>query len=295
MRVLIAGATGAIGRPLTQALTAAGHRVLGLARSESAAQVIEGMGGTAVRADAMDRDGLLRAVDGMSADAVIHQLTALAKPTRTLEENDPGTALRKRGTAHLLEAAAVLGAERILTQSMVTGYGYLDHGQKVLTEDDPFGVTTGSVADIVVGGLVSTEEQVLGVGGIALRYGLFYGPGTWFDPTPGARGLPVPRNGGGVVSWIHVADAAAATLAALERGRAGQAYNIVDDSPRTWGAVAAAMAQARGGRALRLPGRLLRLAVPYVGALMLDTTVRVSHDKATGELGWNPAHPAATA
>ncbi|MFD6812097.1 NAD-dependent epimerase/dehydratase family protein, partial [Streptomyces anthocyanicus] len=112
-------------------------------------------------------------------------------------------------------------------------------------------------------------------------------PGTWFDPTPGTRPFPVPRGGGGTMSWVHVEDAAEATVAALERGRAGEAYNVVDDRPSTWGELSA----ARGGRRLVLPGRLLRLAVPYLGALMLDTHLRVSHAKATRDLGWTPRHP----
>lgn len=281
MKVLLAGATGAVGRPLTKALIAGGHEVLALARSEDSARAVVAQGAKAVRADAMDRDGLLRALDGLSADAVIHELTALAKPRRTLDADDPSTALRVRGTAHLLEAAEVLGAERFLTQSMALGYGYTDHGDRVLTEDDPFGVKHGGVADFVIDGLVSTEEQTLAAGGIALRYGLFYGPGTWLDPA--ARRLPVPWDGGGVMAWIHVDDAASATVAALERGTAGRPYNVVDGHPATWG-------EKAGGR--RLPGWMIRLMVPYLGALMIDTSIRVSNARAVAELGWSPAYPA---
>lgn len=289
MRVLLAGATGAIGRPLTRALVKGGHEVLALARRESTA--VEALGAQPIMADAMDREGLLRALDGVTADAVIHELTALSKPRRKLDEKEPSTLLRTVGTTHLLEAAKAIGAGRFLTQSMALGYGYRDHGQRVLTEDDPFGTKSGNVADVVVDGLISTEGQTFSaahVEGVALRYGLFYGPGTWFDPTPGARPFPVPTGGGGVAAWIHVEDAAAATVAALERGRGGEPYNIVDDQPATWGEVAAA---ARGGRALALPGWLLKLAVPYLKALMVDTSIRVSHAKASQELGWTPVYP----
>ncbi|MEV6203408.1 NAD(P)-dependent oxidoreductase [Streptomyces sp. NPDC051771] len=290
MRILLAGATGAIGRPLTRALVRDGHEVLALARSDGSAATVRALGATPVRADALDRDGLLRALDGLSADAVVHQLTALKAPKLKLTADDPSNVLRERGTAHLLEAAGVLGAGRFVTQSLVLGYGYRDHGDRPVTEEDPFGVRGGTVADHVITGLVEAEGRLFAadhVAGTALRYGVFYGPGTWFDPTPGTRPFPVPRGGGGTMSWVHVEDAAEATVAALERGRAGEAYNIVDDRPSTWGELSA----ARGGRRLVLPGRLLRLAVPYLGSLMLDTRLCVSHAKATRDLGWTPRYP----
>ncbi|MEV7519284.1 NAD(P)-dependent oxidoreductase [Streptomyces sp. NPDC091371] len=290
MRVLLAGATGAIGRPLTRALVRDGHEVLALARTDVSAAAVRALGAAPVRADALDRDGLLRSLDGLAADAVIHQLTALKAPKRTLTADDPSNVLRVRGTANLLEAAGVLGAGRFLTQSLVLGYGYRDHGDRFLTEEDPFGVPGGTVADHVMTGLLEAEGRLFAAGhvaGTALRYGVFYGPGTWFDPTPGSRATPVPLGGGGVVPWVHVEDAAEATVAALTRGRAGEAYNIVDDRPSHWGELAA----ARGGRRVLLPGWALRLMVPYLGALMLDTRLRVSHEKATRELGWTPRRP----
>ncbi|MEU9234468.1 NAD-dependent epimerase/dehydratase family protein [Streptomyces subrutilus] len=293
MRVLLAGATGAIGRPLTRALVGSGHRVLALARTDRSAAIVRGLGAEPVRADALDRDGLLRALDGIKADAVIHQLTALKAPKRTLTADDPSNLLRAQGTANLLEAAGTVGAARFLTQSLVLGYGYRDHGDRLLTEEDPFGVRGGNVADHVITGLLEAEDRLFDarhVAGCALRYGVFYGPGTWFDPTPGSRTIPVPVGGGGVVPWIHVDDASEATVAALERGRAGQAYNIVDDGPSTWGELSDARAASGGGRQVRLPGWTLRLMVPYLGALMLDTRLRVSHAKATRELGWTPRH-----
>ncbi|WP_412077482.1 NAD-dependent epimerase/dehydratase family protein [Streptomyces xanthophaeus] len=290
MRVLLAGATGAIGRPLTRALVRGGHEVLALARTDGSAAAVRALGAEPVRADALDRDGLLRSLDGLAADAVIHQLTALRAPKRTLTADDPSNVLRARGTANLLEAAGALGAGRFLTQSLVLGYGYRDHGDRLLTEEDPFGVRGGTVADHVITGLLEAEGRLFAAGhvaGTALRYGVFYGPGTWFDPTPGSRAMPVPLGGGGVVPWVHVEDAAEATVAALTRGRAGEAYNIVDDQPSDWGELAA----ARGGRRLLLPGWALRLMVPYLGALMVDTRLRVSHAKATRELGWTPRYP----
>ncbi|WP_224282163.1 NAD(P)-dependent oxidoreductase [Streptomyces sp. LS1784] len=296
MRVLLAGATGAIGAPLTRVLIGAGHQVLALARSEHSAQAVLAAGCTPVRADALDREGLLRAVDGLAADAVVHQLTALRTPSRRVAADNPTNVLRVRGSANLLAAARVVGAERFLTQSLVLGYGYRDHGSRFLGEEAPFGVYgTGpraTASDHVVTGLVEAEQRAFDaphVAGIALRYGLFHGPGTWFDPTPGTRPMPVPLGGGGVVPWIHVEDAATATLAALEHGRAGEAYNLAGDHPASFGELATAT--RRGRPALRLPGWALRAAVPYLGELMLDTTLRVSNAKAARELHWTPRHP----
>lgn len=287
MKVLLAGATGAIGRPLTRALLASGHEVLGLARSARAAETVTRLGARPVPADALDLPGLLQALDGVQADAVVHELTALKRPRLRLGDNDPNNLLRVRGTANLLAAARVLGATRFLTQSLIFGYGYRDHGSKVLTERDSFGVLTGGMADFVVKGLRSTEEQVLTaewIEGIALRYGIFTGPGTWFDP---ARvRLPVPTSGGAVTSWTDVEQAAAATVAALHRGRAGQPYNIVDDHPVSWGQKAAEFA-AQGAKVYRLPSWLIG-RIPYVGTMMLKTSLRVSNTKAREELGWTP-------
>ncbi|MFE6863862.1 NAD-dependent epimerase/dehydratase family protein [Nocardia sp. NPDC057668] len=292
MRVLLAGATGAIGRPLTRALVAGGHEVLALARSEQTAGAAAVLGARAVRADAMDRDGLLRALAGVRADAVIHELTALTKPKRILDANDPSTLLRTVGTANLLEAAEVVGAQRFLTQSMALGYGYTDHGDRLLTEQDEFAIAHGNAADPVIEGLRSTEHQTFAaphVAGIALRYGLFYGPGTWFDPAPGSRPTPVPWRGGGTVSWIHVHDAAAATVAALEHGSPGHAYNVVDDTPATWLEVAAAARPA--AHPVRIPAPWLRRMVPYFGPLMLDTTLRADNTKSRIALAWTPTYP----
>lgn len=254
-------------------------------------------GARLVVADVLDRDALLRAVDGLSADVVIHELTALSKaPTRYADMELTNT-LRTTGTTHLIEAARAIGARRFLTQSMVPGYGYVDHGTRLLTEQDPFGEPRGSKADPVVAAMRSTEQQAFtadGIEGIALRYGAFYG-------LTGSQGLivalragklPVPRDGGRVMSWIHLADAAAATVAAMDKGVAGQAYNIVDDEPVTWGQMIAAHAEAAGTKPpRRLPGWVIRLAAPYFATLMIDTSMRVSNAKAKAELGWAPTLP----
>lgn len=299
MQVLLAGATGAIGRPLIRALTANGHTVSALVRNPSAHPLVRELGAAPITADVLDRDGLLRAVEGTRADAVIHQATALrnAKVQRRIPADDPTSLLRTAGTANLLEAAAVVGAGRFVTQSLILGYGYRDHGDRLITERDQFGVYEGGVADEVVRACVSGESQAFGATGveaIALRYGLFYGPGAFSDLFADMmrKHSPVgPLGSGGVNTWVHVDDAAAATVAALERGTPGRAYNIADGNPITWREFFTEVSRSQHTpRPIRLPAWMIRLAVPYIGALMSDTSMRISSQLANDELGWRPLY-----
>ena len=292
MKVLLAGASGALGIPITRQLLAHGHQVLGLTRHKAGAGRLAALGARPVVADALDRDGLLRAVDGLAADAVVHELTALRKPPLRHRGMALTNRLRTEGTANLLAAAEALGARRFLTQSIILGYGYRDHGDRVLTEQDPFGRLAGDRTDPHVAAMRSTEQQAFTAPeGIALRYGLLYGgDAERLRPQFARRRLPVAK--GGVLGWIHHEDAAAATVAALERGRAGQAYNLVDDLPASWQEVFTAMAAAMGAPPpRRVPGWLVRLGAPLLAAFLIDTSMRVSNAKAKAELGWRPAYP----
>lgn len=298
MKVLLAGATGAIGGPLLAAMSAHGHQMHAIIRNPADRERITDAGAVPVVADVMDREALLRAVDGLGAEAVMHQATALRTAARTLRPDDPTLALRRAGTAHLLAAARVVGAHRFVTQSLITGYGYRDHGARVLTEDDPFGEPVGNVGDLVAAGSVATERQVFeaeGIDGIAVRYGMFYGPRAFSDMFADLlrKHAPIrPRGRSGTACFVHVDDAAEAAVVALERGRDGQAYNVVDDEPATWQQFLDTVAVAhRTPRPISVPGRVIRLLVPYLGCLMLDTSMRVSHARATAELGWAPTRP----
>ena len=293
MKVLLAGASGAVGTPLTRQLVAAGHEVVGITRSRANAERLRAGGARAVVADVLDRENLLDAVRDLRADAVVHQLTALN--TRKMREAMQGTnALRTTGTAHLLAAARTVGAHRFLTQSIVYGYGYRDHGPHVITEDDPFGEPVSGQLGSAVAAIRSNEEQVLAADeleGIALRYGLFYGQDSFtrmMSDLLRKRRLPVPSSGGGFASFVHLEDAAAATVAALEKGRAGQAYNVVDDEPVRWADYLDAVAAELGvRRPWRVPSWMLR-AIPYLHTIM-TTSMLVSNAKARRELGWAPA------
>jgi nucleoside-diphosphate-sugar epimerase len=291
MKILLAGASGAIGIPLTRQLIARGHGVIGLTRRGEGAQPLLDAGAQPVIADALDRADLLRAVKRLTADAVIHELTALKQAPARHRGMVQTDRLRVEGTANLLAAAESLGAARFVTQSIIFGYGYRDHGGRVLTEDDPFGVPVGSANDPHVAAMLSTEQQAFDAPiGIALRYGVFYG-GDAEEKRALLAKRRIPVADGGPLGWIHHEDAAAATVAALECGRAGNAYNIVDDEAATWKDVFTAMAQAYGTpRPRQLPRWALRLAAPYVASFAFDTSMRVSNAKAKADLGWSPKY-----
>lgn len=296
MRVLIAGASGALGLPLARALVASGHEVIGLSRTAANRDRLRALGAEPVIADALDRDALLGAVAGLRADAVVHILTALRKMPTSHHDMAVTNALRIDGTANLLAAARAIGACRFAAESMISGYGFGDFGTKVITEEDQFAPPGHGPFEQHLAALRSKEQQTFsaeGIAGIALRFGLIYGPGAGLETMVDMlrrRRLPVPRNGGGVRSWVYIEDAVAALVAALERGRPRHAYNIVDDEPVAWRWLMEAIAKAFGTpRPLAIPGWALR-PMPYAHAVMTNS-MRVSNGNAKRELGWTPVAP----
>lgn len=286
--VLLAGAGGVLGRHITRALTEAGHKVTGLGRGPR----------NDIQADLMNRDALLRAVDGHRFDTVIHAATALRKPPMRHRDMHATDVLRTDGSAHLIEAAQDTGARRLVAESMVFGYGYGDHGAQVITEDDPFG-PRGRTPELERHlAAMRIKEQLTfgtaGLEGITLRFGLFYGPGGTdaLLPMLRRRQLPVPADHGRVLPWIELTDAARAVVAAVERGRPGQAYNIADRTPMGFGAHVRCVAEEFGlPKPMTVPLWLMR-PMSYAHTMMAST-LRVSTAKAERELGWTPAHPAA--
>lgn len=283
--VILAGASGVFGGHVRRTLEAAGHRVLGLGRGA----------GNELRGDLMDRDGLLRAVDGATADAVVHAATALKKPPMQHKGMYATDDLRIGGTRNLVEAAQLAGARRFIGENIVFGYGYRDFGDHVLTEADPFGVTDpdkGFARHLE--GMREKERLPLdsGLEAISLRYGLFYGEGGTdaLVAMLRKRQLPAFNDHGRVLPWINLADAATAVLAALERGRPGEAYNIVDESKLGFGGMVRATAQAFGTpKPLTVPTWLLVVA-PYMRRAV-TISLPVSSEKAHRELGWKPSYP----
>ena len=272
MHVLLAGSTGAIGPRLVRRLRDAGHQVTGLARNSAP-----------IRANLLDREAVLRAVDGLEFDAVIHQATAMSLGPTTHAQMARTNHLRSEGTSTLLAVARATGATKFVTASVFLGYGFIDHGATPLTEDDAFGFRTGSASDEVHAALLSNEQQVLAFGGTVLRYGLFYGD------HGGAVATASDFNG--ELPLIHLEDAAAAAVLAL-KPRKSAVYNIADDRPVSWREFQEARAIAEGRRfPVALPSWALRAAAPFGAELLTRTSMRLSTAKARRELRWKPQYP----
>ena len=240
MRVFVAGATGAIGMQLVPRLAAAGHEVYGMSRSESKQTVLHELGAVPVVADALDPDQVAEAVGRARPDVIVHQLTAIgAIDTRHFDRDFTLTnRLRTEGTDHLLSAGQAMGVRRFVAQSN-GAFAYARTGGAVKGEDDPLDPMPAREWRGMVAAIGHLEEAVLGADwteGIVLRYGAFYGPGTSLASGEEQfelvrqRKFPLVGDGGGVWSFIHIADAADATLAAVEHGNRG-VYNVVDDDP----------------------------------------------------------------
>jgi nucleoside-diphosphate-sugar epimerase len=300
MRVLVAGATGAIGVPLVHKLVERGHEVVGLTRAHAGADQFRELWSAAVVADVLNTNALMTAARGLRVDAVVHELTSIRKLPARYRHLDATNRLRTEGTANLLALARAAGATRMVTQSFLGGYGYgnhrVDNRSRTyrLTEEDGFGLPGRTPGlERIIAALREAERLTLtspGIAGVVLRYGVFYGHGAPLQTMLSLlkkRQLPVPRDTGGVLSYAYLPDAAAATVAALERGRPGQAYNICDDEPTQWAAFIDAATRTFGlPRAQRVPGWLFKVA-PYAH-LFLTSTIPMSNGKAKRELAWAP-------
>lgn len=303
MKVFVAGATGTLGLPMVRALVAQKHKVVGLTRSPEKRPMLEQAGADVAVADALDVRGLAQAVRAAAPDCVFHLLTAIPKSAPLRASHMKATnELRITGTANLLQASIAAGAKKIVAESMIFAYGFGDHGAEMKTESD--GLQKREPKDWlqeIVDALRSLEEQLLAankqgsIQAIALRYGLFYGsesPSTAYMIRMLKRRLiPTVTGARGTGSWIHITDAVNASLAAMERGRAGEVYNIVDDEPvgmNDWFIHAARVVGARPP--FSVPLWLLRLMMPYM-AVVFDTRLRVSNQKAKRELDWRLQYP----
>lgn len=298
--VFVAGATGALGQPLVRQLRARGYGVIGLTRSPEKRAALERQGAQVVVADALDREALRDATKGVRADAVVHALTALpARGPSRPRDMTATNALRTKGTANLLAIAPELGVGRFVAEPMALGYGFGDWNGHVLTEEQPLAAGRTAVLEPTLAALRSLEGQVTAaarsdaVEGIVLRFGYFYGPGASDAMVRMLRRrmLPLPGGGSGVGSWVTTEDAAAAVIAALERGESGVAYNVVDDEPVALRDFLATLASAVGApKPWSVPRWVFALSAPYAAAF-LGSVLRVSNAKAKGELGWRPACP----
>jgi nucleoside-diphosphate-sugar epimerase len=294
MRVFVAGASGAIGTRLVLQLIDRGHQVIGTFRSPGNAERVRALGGEPIALDLLDPPAVRKAVLDAEPEAIVHQATALAdvRFSRNLDRSFALTnRLRTEGTDALLAAAGAAGVRRFVAQSFAS-LRYAREGGPVKTEDDlldPDPVPTTRETNAAMRHL---DQAVTDAGGIALRYGGFYGAAN--DGLVGPvrkRQFPIVGDGAGVFSFIHLDDAAAATVLALEHGRAG-IYNVVDDEPaavREWLPVLASVLGAKPPR--HVPRWLARL-VAGEAAVMLGTEARgASNAKAKRELSWTLRHP----
>ncbi len=296
MRVFLAGATGAIGRQLVPMLLAAGHEVTGMTRSPERAQQLVAEGAQAAVADALDAGAVTAAVAAARPDAVIHQLTSLPQridPRRIKRDFELNDRLRSEGTRILVDAASAAGASRVVAQSIAFAYAPGPPGT-IHAEEDPLFVEAPEPFTRTARAVQALEDAVTGAGGVVLRYGYFYGPGSSVSST-GSMGVDVSRRrmpivgaGTGVWSFIHMHDAAGATVAALSHDGAG-VYNVVDDEPAPVSEWLPELARALGARPpRRVPAWLAR---PIAGSFGVQTMLRqqgASNTRARRELGWAP-------
>ena len=302
MRVFVAGATGAVGKRLVPLLVRAGHTVTGMTRTESKTAAIRSAGAEAVVADALDPAAVEKAVQRARPEVIVHELTAIPAEfdIRKFEEQFAATnLLRTRGTDNLLAAARAVGTRRFIAQSYAA-WPYARVGGPVKSETDPFDTDPPKAMRDTLRAIQHVESAVQQASGmeameaLVLRYGAFYGPGNAIGEGGAMlrevrkRHVPIIGGGTGVWSFLHIDDAAQATLAAVQRGAPG-VYNIVDDEPAPVSEWLPALALAVGAKPpFRIPAWLGRLAIGEHGVVMMTQIRGASNQKAKSELGWRP-------
>lgn len=295
MRIVVAGASGAVGKALVPRLVARGHQVAGLVRRQGAA--VAAMGAAPLVVDALDGAAVRAALLAFRPEAVIHQLTALPQAIDLRDFAGVFAAtnrLRTQGTDNLIAAARAVGARRFVAQSYC-GWPYARIGGPAKSEDDPLDPDPPPAFRETLAAIRHLERAVAEIGGVSLRYGGFYGPGTSLsrDGTAVAeirrRRFPVVGKGGGIWSFIHIADAASAAVAAVE-GEAAGTFNVVDDDPAPVAAWLPALAQAVGAKPpLHVPAFIGRLVLPKHLYLMMTAQRGGANARFKRSFGWQPA------
>lgn len=297
MRVLVAGATGVVGHPLVGALRERGHEVGALVRQDSRGRAPEA--DEVLVADALDRDALLSAVSAARPEVVVHQMSAL----RMLRDDPPGAfaltaRLRTEGTANLIEAARAAGARRLIAQSIA--FAATPAGEPILDEDAPLYVDAPDPGwSSTVRAVAELERQVLDsdLAGVVLRYGTLYGPGTAYSRDGGtaqsvqAGRLPLPGDGSGIMSFLHVEDAVGAAVAAVESEATG-VFHITDDDPAPavqWLPHLARTLAAPSPRSI--PAALAPRMLGFFMSHQLTSAHGAANDRARTALGWKPTRP----
>jgi 2-alkyl-3-oxoalkanoate reductase len=303
MKIFVAGASGAIGRHLVSQLVARGHDVVGTTRSAAKIGALRALGAEPVIVDALDPDSVADVVAKAEPEVIVHQATALNGPVSIRNVRRMAAAtnrLRREGTDHLLAAGRAVGVRKVVAQS---NYAVLEHigGPAV---DESARIDPSPPKDVAEGvaALRHLEEAVTGIGwadGIVLRYGGFYGPGTGIEAAPDAvmaglirrRRFPIVGGGGGVWSMVHIADAASATVAAIERGRPG-IYHAADDDPAPVREMLLELARVLGAKPpRRVPAWVARMLAGKGAVDIMTRSVGISSEKMKRELGWTARYP----
>ena len=299
MRVLVAGATSVPGIPLLRELNARGHDVVGLTSQPTKTPQIEQEGAKPVVANVFDAAQINAVVADIEPEAVVSLLTTLPKwgPKRP-KDFEPAKKLWSTGATNLVRAAQRAGVRRVVAESMVFAYGYPTTSPALMDESDPYPGPPPKGGDDMLAALRGMEQTVLTSGdhsdteGIVLRYGIFYGPGVPHDElfTRLAKWWALPAmTGNGLVPWIHIDDIAKATADALDKGRGGQMYNIVDDRPQSFGDyVRELSARLHRPRPMPIPYQLVGLVASYPATAFGTTRLPLSNAKAKAELDWTP-------
>ncbi|MEV5611201.1 NAD(P)-dependent oxidoreductase [Streptomyces sp. NPDC052225] len=295
MRVFVAGGSGAIGRRLVPLLVARGHEVTATTTNAAKLGLLRELGAQGVVMDGLDASSVGQSVAEASPDVIVHQMTSIAGKA-DIKHMDRWFAttnrLRVEGTDHLLAAAEAVGVERVVAQGYASWNG-LRSGGWVKTEEDPLDPMTGTVAEPGMRSIQYVHDAVTGAGGAVLRYGSFYGPGATDDTVAliRKRRFPLVGRGTGHTSWIHLDDAAGATVLAVEQ-RVRGVFNIVDDDPAPASAWLPHLAACAGAKPpLRVPVWLARLAAGDVAVAMMTQGRGFSNAKAKRELGWELRYP----
>lgn len=299
MRVFVAGGTGALGRRLVPQLVARGHQVTATTTTTAKLALLEQLGAEAVVMDGLDAVSVGEAVANARAETIVHQMTAISvghagKPDmKHMDRWFAGTnRLRTEGTDHLLAAAEATGVTGFVAQSYGAWNGIREGGW-VKTEQDPVDPMTGSPAEPGMKAISHVEDAVVKAGGAVLRYGWFYGPGANEDLVAPVlkRQFPVVGGGAGHCSWVHLDDAASATVLAVEQGATGT-FNIVDDEPAPasdWLPYLATCAGAK--KPMNVPSWLARPLAGEVAVSMMTQGRGFSNLKAKRDLGWVLRYP----
>ncbi|MCZ8381850.1 NAD(P)-dependent oxidoreductase [Mycobacterium sp. CPCC 205372] len=293
MRVLVAGATSVPGLPLLRELRARGHDVFGMTRSADRTAQIAATGADPVVADVFDTAEVDAVIADIAPEAVVSLLTTLPKygPLRA-RDFEPATKLWSIGAPNLVAAAKRAGVPRVVAESVIFAYGYPPAGPPLMDESDPYPGPPPPNGAGFLGALRAMEQTVLSADGIVLRYGVFYGPGVTHDELfrKLARFWAVPAlTGDGILSWVHIDDVARATADAVEKGRPGQIYNVVDDRPQSFGDYIREL-NARLGRPKPWPisSKVVGLVSSYPATAFGNTWLPLSNAKAKAELGFAP-------